>query len=73
MQFQIVIDLRLLNARHHSRMHAASVSDYVTKLIPVARQDRVRVAPTPASASSVWDEWLAVPEDRPSRRLGFDA
>jgi hypothetical protein len=67
----IIIDLRLLNAKHRVSVVAPASSDYVSKLIPSARSRRTRAAPT--DASSVWEEWLAVPSDRPSRRSDFDA
>ena len=73
MQSQIVLDLRLLNAHHRARAQAPMTSDYVAKLIPAASPKRMRRAATPSDASSTWDEWLAVPADRPGRRFGFDA
>jgi len=65
MQSQILIDLRMLNARLRGRGRSAAASDYMSKLISADPQQ------PPDDSEPTWDEWLPVPWVRTGRR--FDA
>jgi len=68
MQSQIVLDLRLLNARHRARALDASASDYLAKLIAVPGAPRTAFASPDAWTFA--DEW---PAAAAAGRFGFDA